>query len=237
MKRVLCLGAAGHIAPNIIPGLERYYDLRLADIKPHPGGKPTMTVDITDYGQVLEAARGVDAIMNWSVLRDHPEQSFSVSTRGAYNIMKAAVELGIGKVLHTGPEQIIEAYRYDFDVGDVPPAPGTGYYRFTKYLSMEISRVYAYTYGIQTIFFLFNGLLPKPEAPVSGQDIRPFTIVFDDLVEACRLAIEIESIPDNFQALNMNSYLAQGKYRIDKARRILGYEPQERVEDYFKRIL
>ena len=33
----------------------------------------------------------------------------------------------------------------------------------------------------------------------------------------------------------MNSYLAQGKYTIDKARRILGYEPKERVEAYYKR--
>ena len=66
MKNVLLLGASGNIAPHIIPGLERHYNLRLADIRRHPGGKPTMHVDMGDYGQVLEAARGMDAIMNWN---------------------------------------------------------------------------------------------------------------------------------------------------------------------------
>ena len=40
MKRVLLLGASGLIAPHIIPALEKDYDLRLADIKEHPDGRP-----------------------------------------------------------------------------------------------------------------------------------------------------------------------------------------------------
>ena len=235
MKNVLLLGASGNIAPHIIPGLEQYYNLRLADIKPHPTGKPVMMVDMGDYRQVLEAARGMDAIMNWTVVRDKPDLSFIVSTRGAYHVMKAAAELGIRKVLQTGPEIIVQGYRHDFDIGDVPQAPGTGYYMLTKHLAMEICKSYARKYGIQTICYQFNGLNAKPHELVKNADFPPFTIVWEDLVEACRLAIEIESVPDNFQAFNMNSYLAQGKYTIDKARRILGYEPKERVEAYYKR--
>lgn len=235
MKSVLLLGASGLIAPHIIPGLEPYYDLRLADIKPHPDGKPVVTVDITDYAQVREAAAGMDAIMNFTVNRPHPELSFAVNTRGAYHVMKAAAELGIKKVLHTGPELIIGAYHHDFDIGDVPQAPGTGYYFTTKYLAMEICKVYARTYGIQTVCYQFNGLRPKPAEHHTGETFPPFTIVFDDLVEACRLALEIESVPDCFQAFNLHSYLSQGKYSIDKARRMLGYEPKENVEVYYSR--
>ena len=71
MKNVLLLGASGLIAPHLIPGLEPHYNLRLADIKPHPDGKPTLTVDVTRYDQVLEAARGMDAILNFTVNRPH----------------------------------------------------------------------------------------------------------------------------------------------------------------------
>ena len=235
MKKILLLGASGNIAPHIIPGLEQYYDLRLADIKPHPGGRPIMMVDMGDYQQVLEAARGMDAIMNWTVVRDRSDLSFTVSTRGAWHVMKAAAELGIKKVLQTGPEIIIQGYRHDFDIGDVPQAPGTGYYMLTKHLAMEICRSYARTYGIQTICYQFNGLNAKPTEPKLKTDFPPFTIVWEDLVEACRLAIEIESVPDHFQTFNLNSYLAQGKYTIDKARRMLGYEPKEEVERFFRR--
>ena len=151
MRKVLLLGSSGHIAPNIIPALGQYYDLRLADLKPHPDGLPTRTVDITDYKQVLEAAQGVDAIANFTVNRPHPVLSFAVSTTGAFNVMQAAAEVGIKKVLHTGPELVIPDYGHEFDIGEVPQRPGPGYYGLTKMLGMEICRAYARTHGIQTI--------------------------------------------------------------------------------------
>src|SRR5687767_2168963 len=128
MKNVLLLGASGLIAPHIIPGLERHYNLRLADVKPHPEGRPLLTVDVTNYDQVLEAARGVDAIMNYTVNRPDPVLSFEVNTKGAYHVMKAAAELGIKKVLHSGPQLVRSAYDHDFDVDEVPRVPGVGYY-------------------------------------------------------------------------------------------------------------
>ena len=39
----------------------------------------------------------MDAIMNFTVLRDDPVVSFEVSTKGAYHVMKAAAALGIQK--------------------------------------------------------------------------------------------------------------------------------------------
>ena len=76
-----------------------------------------------------------------------------------------------------------------------------------------------------------------PEGVVVGQDFPPFTITFDDLVEACRLAIEIESVPDNFQAFNLHSYLSQEKYSIEKAKRILGFTPTGEVEALYRRLI
>jgi len=72
---------------------------------------------------------------------------------------------------------------------------------------------------------------------VSGQDFPPFVIVWEDLQHACRLGLEIESVPDHFQEFNMLSYLGHGKYRMDKARRILGFERLAEWESYFKRAL
>ena len=235
MKNVLLLGASGNIAPHIIPGLEQHYRLRLADIKNHPGGKPTMRVDMGDYGQVLEAARGMDAIMNWTVVRQDPVASFAVSVRGAWHVMKAAAELGISKILHTGPELINSAYLHDHDIGDVPQAPGTVYYNLTKHLAMEICRAYARKYRIHTVCYQFNGLGAMPVTSAKKTDHPPFTIVYDDLVEACRLALEIREVPDYFQTFNMSSYLQQSKCLIDKARRILGYEPKTNPQQFYKR--
>jgi len=235
LKKVLVLGASGNVAPYVTPGLEPYYDLTLADIKPHPNGKPLVHVDVTDYGQVLEASRDMDAIINFTVIREDPVLSFRVNTIGAYHVMKAAAENGVKKVVHTGPQLVIRGYCHDFDVDDVPPMPGTAYYNITKYLSNEVCRIYARAYGIQTICFLFAGLGAKPKEPVIRQDFSYFTIVWEDLQQACRLALEIEAVPDNFQIFNMHSYLGHGKFLTEKARRILGYVPLEKLENYFKR--
>jgi len=235
VKKILLLGAAGHIGPHIISGLEQFYELRLADVKPHPDGRELLMVDIARYEQVLEAARGVDAILNFTVNRSHPELSFAVNLGGAYNVARAAVELGISRVLHTGPELIIPRYQPEFGIGDVPQQPGTGYYALTKYLSMEICAIYARAYGIQTVCFQFNGLGAKPDGAVVGQDFPPFTIIWEDLVQACRLAIELESVPDNYQSFNLHSYPSQGKYTLDKAERMLGYSPTAGLEEQFRR--
>ena len=238
MKKVLLLGASGLIAPHIIPGLAPHYDLKLADIKPHPNGKPVLTVDVTDYHQVLEAARGMDIIMNWTVLRHDDTLSFKVNTLGAYHVMKAAAELGIKKVLHTGPSLVlIGHYEHDFDIPVEPVTPSTDYYFVTKYLSNEIVKSYARTYGIHTICYLFQGLRPRPEGPVTEQDFPVFTIIYDDLVHAVKLALELGSVPDYFQHFNLHSHLGHNKYSMDKAKRLLGYEPQERYTDLYKRTV
>jgi nucleoside-diphosphate-sugar epimerase len=235
MKKVLLLGASGLIAPNITPYLEQFYDLRLADVQPHPEGRPVLTVDVTQYEQVRDAARGMDAIMNYTVNRPDPVLSFEVNTKGAFHVMKAAAELGIRKVLHSGPQMVRAGYDHDFDVDDVPPMPGTGYYTFTKYLSTRICESYARVHGIQTICFVFNGLGPAPKEAVTRRDFPPFTVTWDDLAHACRLALELEAVPGDYQEFNLLSYLAQGKYSVEKARRIFGYAPLERVEEYHKR--
>ena len=235
-KKVLLLGTSGMIAPNLIPGLAPHYDLRLTDVVAavDEEGRRVEKVDVTSYEQVFEAARGMDAIMNYTVNRDDPDLSFSVNTIGAWNVMKAAAELGIGKVLHSGPQFVRGAYDHDFDIVDVPRYPGTGYYVLTKMLASEICAIYARTHNIQVISFVFNGLGPKPTEKRPG-DHQPFTVVWEDLQQACRLALEIESVPDNFQEFNLLSYLGQGKYSVEKARRILGFEPTEKWEGYFSR--
>jgi len=235
MKKVLVLGACGNIGPYLTPGLEPYYELCLADIRPHPLGKPVSMVDVTSYESVAAAARHMDAIINLTVLRDDPVLSFAVNTTGMYHVMRAAAEHGIKKVIHTGPQSARYWFDHDFDIVDHPEMPGTGYYMTTKYLSMEIARTWARAYGIQTVCFLFNGLGPKPTELLKGQDFPPFTVVWEDLQHACRLALELEAVPDHFQYFDMHSHLGQGKYLLDKARRILGYEPTRDWAAYYRR--
>jgi uronate dehydrogenase len=235
MKRVVVFGAHGHIGRFIMPGLAEHYDLTLTDVVEHPEGRDSDHVDIRNYDAVCRACADHDAILNLCVVRGDPVVSWEVNTRGVENISRAMVEHGIGRVLHTGPQLAREWFDHDFRVDDVPPMPGTKHYCLTKFLGMEISRAYARQYGIDTVWFLFNELAPKPREQVERGAHPPFTLVWEDLVTACRLAFEVEDLPEHYQWFNLNSYLEHGKYSVDKARRILGYEVGEQVERYFRR--
>ncbi len=234
-KKILLLGASGLVAPHIIGGLEQHYQLRLADIKPNPDGRPVRQVDVTDYHQVLEAARGMEAILNFTVNRGDPGLSFAVNVQGAHHVLRAAVELGIRKVVHTGPELVVPHYRHEFDIEDAPLRGGTGYYSYTKYMSLELCKAYARIHGLQVIAFLFAGLAPRPKAPLHEQELPPFTIVWEDLVEACRLAVDIEPVPGNYQYFNLHSHKGHGKFLLDKAERILGYRPRTQAGQLYRR--
>ncbi len=235
MKRVVVFGALGHIGPSVTPGLAQQYELTLTDVIPHPDGHESDIVDICDYDAVHRACQGQDAVLNLCVVRNDPVLSWEVNTRGVENISRSVMEHGIKRVLHTGPQMVRLWFDHQFRVDDVPLMPGTAHYNLTKFLGMEISRAYAREYGIDTVWFLFNELGPKPQKHQEEGSHPPFTLVWEDLVTACRLALEVEDLPDHFQWFNLNSYLEHGKYPMDKARRILGYEVGEQVERYFRR--
>ncbi len=234
-RKVLFLGASGLIGPFLTPGLVDDYELTLADVKEHPDGVEVTHVDVTDYAQVRDAAQGMDAIMNFTVNRSDADLSFHVNTRGAWNVMRAAAELGISKVVHSGPQVHRQAYDHDFDIDDPPGAPGTGWYSCTKMLSREICRSFAQAHGIQVICFLFNGLHPAIEEPVTERDIPPFTVVWEDLHVACKRALEVESVPGNYQDFNLLSHFGQEKYLVDKAQRLLGFEPVSDAARLYRR--
>tara|TARA_Y100001960_G_C14624397_1_gene802401 strand:- start:6 stop:764 length:759 start_codon:yes stop_codon:yes gene_type:complete len=234
-QRIVVFGACGLIGPFITPGLADKYDLTLADIVEHPEGHSILPVDIRDANAVQRACEGQDAVLNLCVVRNDPVASWEVNTRGVDNISRAVVKHGIKRVVHTGPQLVRQWFDHDFRVDDVPHMPGIGHYVLTKFLGMEISHAYAREHGINTVWFLFNGLGPKPEENQEETSHPPFTVVWEDVVSACKLAFEVENLPEYYQWFNLNSYLEHGKYSIEKAQRILGFQVGEKVEKYFRR--
>jgi len=84
MKKILILGGAGMLGPYVIPALDQKYDLLVTDIRPLDMAfrGEFRQVDVAAYDQVLDAAAGMDAIINLSVLRQDRKLAFDVSTLG-----------------------------------------------------------------------------------------------------------------------------------------------------------
>ena len=159
--KVLIIGATGYLGPHVVKALEDHHQLLLTDIKPPKENTPHPfeRVDVSSMEQVQRAAEGMDAILNLSVLREHRRIAFDVNARGCYNIMRAAVDHGIRRVINTGPHFTITGPLYEgIDHGitpDVPPHPSTILYALTKSLGQEICRVFSQHHDVYVLDYLF----------------------------------------------------------------------------------
>ena len=174
--KVAIYGANGAMGPHVIRALEGEHELRLSDVNdlegsPHEYRK----IDVADLDAVVDAAEGMDAIINLSVLRDDRKIAFDVNARGCYNVMTAAVTHGVRRVVNTGPHFTLSGAtyeRFDYDVGpDIPAQPGTNLYALTKSLGHEICRVFTRNHDVYVIGLFFYNF--RPEESQVGQDLTP----------------------------------------------------------------
>ena len=235
---VLIMGAGGPVAAAAIKALETHYTLRLADIKELEYDHETLIVDIGNPAEVFEAASGMDAIINFAVLRSDITKSFDVNIRGAYNVMQAAVKHDIRRIVHTGPELIIRSeYADDFFLSaGTTPRPTTGLYGLTKYLSMEVCRIFAEEHDLQVICFLYHSFRHSPDEEAEpGDEVNPYIISWEDAGEAFRVALEAPPLPRNFEAFTIVADLPHRKYSNIKAKTLLGFQPKEDFQKLWNR--
>jgi hypothetical protein len=103
-------------------------------------------------------------------------------------------------------------------------------YIHSKYLGQEICRVFAEYYGLEVPVLLFY-LLQSPALP--GES-HPFIISWPDTGRALRRALEVTSLPSPYEELNISADLPHGRFRFDKARRILNWQPRDGLDHFWQ---
>jgi len=124
-KRIFFTGGSGKAGKHVIPYLlDQGYRVMNVDLAPldHPG-VDNLIADITDSGQIfnamssyagfdeLESGNGVpkfDAVVHFAavprILLKPDNETFRVNTMGTYNVIEAAVKLGIKKIIIASSE-------------------------------------------------------------------------------------------------------------------------------------
>ena len=240
--KVLLLGGNGFLGPHVVKELEGDFQRRVTDIKPLDSPHETMQVDVADFDQVRRAAEGTDVTVNCSVLRPHRQVAWDVNTIGTYNAVRAAAELGHSRFINTGPHFTISGDAYhdlDFAIPeDIPPHAGLNLYALSKSAGQEICRVYSENYPLHilcTLFLSFRAADPKPEE--AGNDLNPFSVTFADAARAIRktLEVDLETLPSRNEIFFILTDLPHGQYSNAKARRLLGFAPEDRLESYWRK--
>ncbi len=235
--KVLILGANGYLGPHVVKALEPHHELRITDIKPPARNTrhEFRLVDVASLDQVRNAAKGMDAILNLSVLRNHRQLAFDVNARGCYNMMLAAVEHGIRRIINTGPHFTVAGRTYEaFDFAitpDAPPQPGTNLYALTKSLGQETCRVFTQHHDIYVQDYLFYSLRDMASL-TRGTDATPFSILWADAGEIFRLGLEIDlaKLPSRCEIFFVFADMPHGQFVNEKAKRILGFRPKDDLQ-------
>ena len=116
--------------------------------------------DLRDFAQVREAVRGIDAIVHAGAIpddRDGKEADvFASNAQGTWNILLAAVEEKISRVVHFSSVNALGAFggrrppRY-FPIDDAYPHHPLTPYQIAKHISEETCRAFVDRYGMTIV--------------------------------------------------------------------------------------
>ncbi len=254
IRKVVLFGAGGPMGASVIRDMHHNYTLRLADLRPMAEAVADLKenhdcilpprldapheewiVDVRDPDQVMAACAGMDAIVNCSVLRMDPVQAFRVSAIGPYNMARAAVHHGIRRFVQTGPLLHLVhghgSHLWDYQIPvDAPSRPYESLYFLSKYLGQEILRVFAEHHDLEVAVMLFWELV-HPDHP---DHKPPFFVSWPDSGRALRRAVEAPSLPSPYEEFNVSVDLPHGKFDHSKIRRVLGWQPLDNLDHFWR---
>ena len=244
-QSVLLTGAGGRVGEAILANLAEEYEWRLLDRDPptedHPG--EFVVADITDEAAVREAMGGIDAVIH---LAGDPrktapwESVLPNNIDGTKVVYEAAVDAGVEKVAFASSNHAVgayetdertpELYRVDDDFrldGTELPRPGN-LYGVSKATGEFLGRYYHDEYGL-SVACVRIGNLTKGHPPIDyerGQAMwlsyRDCAHLFDRCVKADYGFEIVYGISDNDRKY----------YSIDRAREVLGYDPQDNSAEH-----
>jgi NAD+ dependent glucose-6-phosphate dehydrogenase len=243
---VLLTGAAGRVGRAILGGLDQEYDWRLLDREPATGdladGHEYVIADITDTDTVREAMDGIDVVIHLAG-DPRPEAPWdSVLTNnidGAHTVFETAVDAGVEKVVFASSNHVVghyeserrpDIYRESSDLlldGTERPRPSNRY-GVSKAAGETLGRFFHDEYG-QSVVCVRIGNLTKDHPPIDYERGQAMWLSYRDCAHLFDCCITADF---DFEIVYGISDNDRKYYSIDRAREVLGYDPQDNSAEY-----
>ena len=165
---ILITGAAGRLGTELRRGLAPLArKLRLAGRSAIPdlaANEESVAFDLADEAAVLEAAKGVDAIVHFGgAPMERPwEEILNSNIRGSYHIYEAARKNGVKRVVYASSVHAIGFHRLEDHIDTNAPHRPDGLYGLSKCFVEDLGRLYWDKFGIETVALRIFSSFPEP---------------------------------------------------------------------------
>ena len=240
-KTVLVTGSAGRVGQAAVQGLlERGHSVRGFDRAPSPRLPEATVADLSDLVALKAALEGVEALVHLAATPDDVEDPvnnlFPPNITGLYHTLELAREAGVQRLVLPSSGQVnwFRNFEGPWPLDETVPVSPKGWYAATKMFLESIGHSYAATHGMSVIIARL-GWCPRDEGQV--REIADETIyqdVYLSPADAGRFFIGcVEAAPEvRYEILYATSKPVETlRYRLDRAREIAAFEPQEQWPD------
>jgi len=209
IERLAITGGNGALGRALVAAFEQDFRITSIDVTPGCPGVRARYADVRSMEATREALRSHDAVIHAAALLrpdDPPDKMFEVNVVGTWNVLRAASELGIRRVVLISSECASGIINIRGSLGVAPeylpvdehhPLRPTDTYGLSKKLAEEIARRYALC--DMRIVVLRPTLILMPGMEEHVKRIRTMDdpdlwsyVEICDVVHATRLALEYE---------------------------------------------
>ena len=245
-QTVLVTGSAGRIGRAAVRELQtRGHRVRGFDRVPTPGLTDALVGDITDGAAVRRAMQGVTTLIHLAATPDDDDfmtQLLPNNIVGVYQVMEAAREAGVKRVILASSGQVVWWQRFTgpIPIGiDVQPTP-RGWYAATKMFQEAAGRVFAEAHGLSVIAVRL-GWCPRGRDHI--EEMRSTEWAKDVYLspgDAGRFYVCAVEAPANIRfavVYACSRPVKQEYYDMRPTRELLGYEARDQWPDGVDEVL
>jgi uronate dehydrogenase len=226
-KSILITSGGGRLAQALAAGLKETWSIRLTERAPIRSEHEFVQCALGHDSATDEVVRGVEAIVHVAepLPEETPEQQIDFLTRCTYNLLWAAAEAKVPRIVFLSTLELMTGYEPSYTVSENwLPLPSMTTIMMAKHLGEYVCREFAREGKTQIVVLRLGKVVRAGE--VKDQPADPLWVEERDVAHAVSSSLTAKL--NIWQVFHIQADSPGARFSVRRARAALGYRPQFR---------